>query len=91
MDDDPQQAVKIATSLHEFINSEEKELSKVRYDQLMLDNNYLSNYRAFVDEFRQSSGKITKDNLHSLIFEITSAHSSTELRVLFPTNDEIPF
>ncbi|WP_235808743.1 hypothetical protein [Lacticaseibacillus camelliae] len=46
----------------------------------MLDNNYLSNYRAFVEEFRQFSGKITKDNLHSFIFEITSAHSSTELR-----------
>ena len=68
LDDDPQQAVKIATSLHEFINSEEKELSKARYDQLMLDNNYLSNYRAFVEEFRQFSGKITKDNLHSFIF-----------------------
>lgn len=91
LDDDPQQAVKIATSLHEFINSEEKELSKARYDQLMLDNNYLSNYRAFVEESRQFSGKITKDNLHSFVFEITSAHSSTELRVLFPTNDEIPF
>lgn len=91
MDDDPQQAVKIATSLHKFINSEAKELSKARYDQLMLNNNYSSNYRAFIEEFRQFSGRITKNNLHSFIFEITFAHSLAELRVLFSRNDEAPF
>lgn len=32
LDDAPQQAVKIATSLHKFINSEGKELSKALYD-----------------------------------------------------------
>lgn len=60
LDDDPQQAVKIATSLHEFINSEDKELSKARYDQLMLDNNYLSNYRVFVGKFRQFLGRLRR-------------------------------
>lgn len=93
LDDDTQQAVKIATLLRKFINinSEDKELSKVKYDSLMANNKYLLNYRAFIEEFRQFSGRITKKNLHSFIFEITSAHSSTELGVLFPTNDEISF
>jgi hypothetical protein len=53
----------------------------------MKSNNYLSNYKDFILEFRQFNGQITERNLHSFIFEITSAHESTVLNALFPNGN----
>ncbi|WP_276805127.1 hypothetical protein [Lactobacillus hominis] len=80
----PKQGVEIARSIRRFINAEDKELTKKKYDDLMNNNKYLSNYKGFILEFRQFNGRITQENLHSFIFEITSAHSSSEMKVFFP-------
>lgn len=87
---DPRQGVIVAKSLQRFINAEDKELTKVRYDSLMSSNEWLSNYKGFILEFRQFDKQITQQNLHSFIHEITSAHESTTLNVLFP-NGNIQF
>lgn len=84
---DIQQGVAVARILQSFINAEDKEVTKTKYDNLMNSNDYLSNYRGFVLEFRQFNGKVTKENLHSFISEITSAHESTALGVLFPNGN----
>ncbi len=86
-ENDIQQGVTVARALQSFINAEDKEVTKTRYDRLMKSNNYLSNYKGFILEFRQFNGQITKRNLHSFIFEITSAHESTVLNALFPNGN----
>ena len=91
MNTDIVQGVEMARILRQFISAEDKELTKAKYDSLINRDKYLSNYRGFIREFRQFDGNITPENLHSFIFEITSAHSSVEMHVLFPTNDQIPF